>query len=126
MLWNGPILVNPGPLQKSCANHRFYCQGTEWGYGNGDQVKAQTVTSALTAFSKTCNLVGKPSPILETKGEYILPVSRLVEGFRSQDPPVIQMAVPKSVPEISLDIGYATGNVQQWSLSTISSAARST
>lgn len=79
-------------------------------YGRGDQVGVQTVTKALAAISKTCQLVGKQSPVTQTEGKYILPVERIVEGFKRQDPPAIpQMAVPKDVPEAALALAYAVG-----------------
>ena len=79
-------------------------------YGQGDQVGVQTVTKALAAISKTCQLVGKQSPVTQTEGKYILPVERIVEGFKRQDPPAIpQMAVPIDVPEAALALAYAVG-----------------
>ena len=79
-------------------------------YGRGDQVGVQTVTKALAAISKTCQLVGKQSPVTQTEGKYILPVERIVEGFKRQDPPAIpQMAVPIDVPEAALALAYAVG-----------------
>jgi hypothetical protein len=80
-------------------------------YGRGDQVKVQTVTDALAAISKTCQLVGEQSPVYETEGEYILPIRRLIEGFKRADPPAIpQMAVPVEVAETAAKMGYMTAN----------------
>ena len=79
-------------------------------YGRGDQVKVQSVTDALSAISQTSKLVGQPrSPVYQAEGEYIIPVKRLVEGFRRQDPPAIpipQMAVPLEIPEAALHLAY--------------------
>ena len=83
-------------------------------YGYGDKVSVQTVTNALAAISKTCQLVGKPSPIFEREGEYILPIKRLVEGFKRVDPPaILQMAVPVSVPEMALELAYEMSSLQK-------------
>ena len=80
-------------------------------YGNGNQVKVQSVTTALAAISKTCQLVGEQSPVYEAEGEYILPIRRLIEGFTRSDPPAIpQMAVPVEVAETAAKLGYLTAN----------------
>ena len=80
-------------------------------YGYGDQVRVQTVTQALAAISTTCQLVGKQSPVYESEGEYILPLRRLTEGFRRQDPPSIpQLAVPVELPEMAAHLAYLTKN----------------
>ena len=69
-------------------------------YGKGKQVTVQTVTQALSAISKTCELAGESSPVLQTEKTYKVPVGRLVEGFRREDPPATpQLAVPVTVPE---------------------------
>jgi hypothetical protein len=80
-------------------------------YGRGDQVGIQMVTKALVAISKTCQLVGKQSPARYTNGgKYILPVERIVEGFKRHYPPAIpQMAIPIDVPEAVLALAYAVG-----------------
>jgi len=68
-------------------------------YGKRNQVKVQSVTKALAAISKTIELAGEQSPLYKAPNEYILPLERLVEGFRREDPPPIpQLAVPVSVP----------------------------
>ena len=80
-------------------------------YGQKKRVTVQTVTNALSAISKTIELAGEQSPIYETQGAYKLPVARLVEGFRRQDPPPIaQLAVPVAVPQACHTIGYAKGS----------------
>jgi len=61
-------------------------------------MKVQSVTEALASISKTIELAGQPSPLYKAPNEYILPLERLVEGFRREDPPPIpQLAVPISV-----------------------------
>ena len=69
------------------------------------------VTQVLVFISKTCQLVGKPSPVCKAEGEYILPAKRLVEVFRCQDPPYIpQMSVPINFTEAALHLDYLTSN----------------
>ena len=107
----GPHLDTITACEKSVIITGFAARVRTGAYGLGDQVSVQTVTNALAAVSKTCQLVGQQSPIFETEGEYILPVKRLVEGFKRVDPPAIpQMAVPVSVPEKALELAYATSS----------------
>jgi len=80
-------------------------------YGNGNQVKVQSVMTALVAISKTCQLVGEQSPVYETEGKYILPIPRLTEGFKRTDPPAIpQMVVPVEFAETAAKLGHLTEN----------------
>ena len=80
-------------------------------YGLGNQVKVQSVTTALASISKTCELAGKQSPIYRAPDTYQLPIERLVEGMRREDPmPTPQLAVPISVPEKCHEIGYLIGS----------------
>jgi len=82
-------------------------------YGNGNQVNVQTVANALSVISKTNQLVGKQSPVLEKEGEYILPLKRMVERFKRIDPPAIpQMAVPKEVPEAAQKVAYLSSDAR--------------
>ena len=77
--------------------------------GKGNTVKVQTVTDALSAISKTIELAGEPSPIYKAEKTYKVPVARLVEGFRREDPPPIpQLAVPIAVPAQCQQTGYRT------------------
>ena len=80
-------------------------------YGKGRIVKAQSVSQALAAISKTIELVGKRSPIYQTEKTYKTPVARLLEGYRREDPPSTpQLAVPVAVPEACFKIAYQTNN----------------
>ena len=68
-------------------------------YGLGNRVRVKTVTDALSAISKTIELAGLPSPIYQTEKTYKIPVARLVEGYRREDPPAVpQLALPVSIP----------------------------
>ena len=80
-------------------------------YGKGRIVKAQSVSQALAAISKTIELVGKRSPIYQTEKTYKTPVTRLLEGYRREDPPSTpQLAVPVAVPEACFKMTYKTNN----------------
>jgi len=106
-----PYLEQLTPCERSIIITAFAARVRTGAYGLGNQVRVQTVTDALAAISKTCQLVGKQSPVYETEGQYILPVQRIVEGFRRQDPPSIpQMAVPKEVPEAACKLAYLTNS----------------
>ena len=83
-------------------------------FGYGHQVTVQTITDALSAISQTCRLAGKQSPTIEAEGSYILPLKRMLEGFKRLDPPSTpQMAVPVDVPEEARRLGLATGDSLQ-------------
>ena len=57
---------------------------------------------------------GQCSPVYKSEGTYILPVQRVVEGFRRQDPPAIpQMAVPVEVPETAKRLVYLMSDPRQ-------------
>lgn len=51
------------------------------------QVRAQTVQVALRAISTTIDLAGKRNPVCQQKGVYSKTLSRIIEGFKRQDPP---------------------------------------
>ena len=73
-------------------------------YGEGSQVKVQTVTKALAAVSKTLELAGQPSPVYRQDEKYQVSIEKMIEGMRRADPlPRPQLAVPvKLVREASL------------------------
>ena len=109
-----PFLTGLSPCERAVVITAFTARVRTGAYGRGDPVKVQTVTDALAAISKTCELVGKCSPVYKSEGTYILPVQRLVEGFRRQDPPAIpQMAVPVQVPETARRLAYLTSDPHQ-------------
>ena len=67
-------------------------------YGRGNVVKVQSVTDALAAISTTIELAGESSPIYKADKKYKVPVARMVEGFRREDPPSTpQIAIPVKV-----------------------------
>jgi hypothetical protein len=73
-------------------------------YGLGHQVTVQTVADALSAVSATIMLAGEQSPVYQ----------RLIEGYRRQDPPAVpQLAVPVTVPNMCLAMGYKTTDTKK-------------
>jgi hypothetical protein len=104
-----PYLRQANNMQKNIIITAFAARVRSGHYGQKHRVTVQTVANALSSISKTIELAGEQSPVYETQGTYKLPVARLVEGFRREDPPpVAQLAVPIAVPETCFDIGYAT------------------
>jgi hypothetical protein len=105
------------PYLQSCTNNQsiiiitaFAARVRTGYYGNGRTVTVQTVRDALSAVSKTFELVGLQSPILQTQGSYKVPVGRLVEGFKRQDPLAVpQLAIPIKVPQECRRAGAASG-----------------
>ena len=64
-------------------------------YGRGRQVTVQTVAKALSAISKTIELAGEQSLVYRGHKVCILPIERLIEGMRREDPlPRPQLAIP--------------------------------
>ena len=63
-------------------------------YGKGHQVKLQSVSEALVAISKTCELAGQSSPVYRADQKYQRGIEAMIEGMRRQDPlPRLQLAV---------------------------------
>ena len=93
-----PFLENVKPLQQTLLLMSFAARARTGAFGRKHQVRVQSVTDALAAITQTFKLAGKQSPVIETTGEYILPVRRVIEGFQRQDPLSIpQVAVPVDV-----------------------------
>jgi hypothetical protein len=77
--------------------------------GNGNRVRAATVQVALCAIGKTYEMDGRPNPTYRSKGKYWLPIERLVESYRRQDPPAQhKLAVPVSLVEYLMDLRKAS------------------
>lgn len=112
-----PFLSQCSNLDKSIIITAFAARVRSGYYGRKHRVKVQTVTDALSAITKTFELAGEQSPILQAPGTYITPVARLVEGFRREDPPpVAQIAVPISIPIECLRLGYLSTSSKQQAL----------
>ena len=68
--------------------------------GFGNKIGVQSVSDALGAISKNIEMGGKISPIYREPGKYLLPLERLIEVYRRDDPPPTpRLAVPVSVVE---------------------------
>ena len=66
----------------------------------GKRVGVQSVSDALGGILKTIEMGGGVSPIYQELGKYLLPLERMVESYRRQDPPPKpQLAVLVLVPE---------------------------
>ena len=90
-------------------------------YGHGHRVTVQSVSQALAAISKTCQLARKRSPVYEEAGKYVLQVERCIEGFRREDPPATpQLAVPVAVPEQTARRGQASDSAHQQAIGDLS------
>ena len=80
-------------------------------YGLGNRVRVKTVAGTLSAISKTIELAGFPSPVYQTEKIYKIPVARLIEGYRREDPPAVpQLAIPASVPDHCRKRTYSAGS----------------
>ena len=114
-------LFNKNPYLTDCTNKEqiiivtaFAARVRKGYYGKGKQVTVQTITQALSAITKTCELVGQPSPVLQAEKTYKVPVAWLVEGYRREDPPATpQLTVPVTVPIQCHKSAYATKDPRQ-------------
>jgi hypothetical protein len=103
-----PLLEGLNDMHKLVILTAFAARVRTGHYGRGEQVRVPTITTALSAVAKTIQLAGKPSPIHEAEGIYKVPVARLVEGYRREDPPSVpQLAIPIDVPRAMQEQGYA-------------------
>ena len=83
-------------------------------YGRGTQIRVSGVTDALASVSKTIELAGEQSPIYRADQRYTLPIERMVEGFRREDPPSVpQLAVPVTVPHYCQALALTTSCEQE-------------
>jgi hypothetical protein len=104
-----PLLDGLSDMHKLVIITAFAARVRTGHFGRGDQVRVSSIAEALSAVAKTMQLAGKPSPIHETEGIYKIPVARLVEGYRREDPPSVpQLAIPIDVPETMQAQGYST------------------
>jgi hypothetical protein len=110
--WNRePFLKNETQFRRNIVVTAFASRVRTGFYGLGNQVKVQTVTTALTSISKTSELAGQQSPIYRSPNTYQLPIERMVEGMRRDDPmPTPQLAVPVGVPEKCHEMGNLIGS----------------
>ena len=107
-----PFLRTRTELQQQIIITGFAARVRTGFYGHGHQIKVQSVTDALAAISKTIELVGQQSPIYKAHNVYKLPIERLVEGFRREDPPAIpQLALPVTVPTHCYNMAYSTSDL---------------
>ena len=60
-----PYLHSVKPHEQAITLTAFYARVRTGDYGQGYQVRIQPVTDALTAISKTCQLIGEQSPIYQ-------------------------------------------------------------
>ena len=108
---SNPNLVNCSNAEKIILITGFAARVRTGHYGRGRTVRVQSVTKALAAISTTIELAGESSPIYKTEKTYKLPVARLIEGYRREDPPSTpQLALPIAVPEQCLKAGRQSKN----------------
>ena len=94
-----PFLPDDIPaLERNIIVTAFAARVRTGSYGRGAQIRVQGVTDALASISKTIELAGQQSPIYRADQKYTLPIERMVEGLRREDPPSVpQLAVPVTV-----------------------------
>ena len=104
-----PFLRQGSELEQSIIITGFASRVRTGFYGRGNQVKVQSVSEALAAISKTIELAGEQSPLYKSHNIYKLPIERLIEGYRREDPPAIpQLALPVIVPNNCYEQAYQT------------------
>ena len=119
-----PFLEHCNTQQCNIIITAFAAQVRTGYYGLGRQIKAKGVADALSAIAKTFQLAGKHSPVHQAHETYTTPVTRLMEGYRRQDPPPIpQLALPLIVPEHMLSCGLTSNNKKLQAIGDLASIA---
>lgn len=94
-----PYLDHTTAIERNIIITAFAARVRSGFFGRGRQVTVGEVAKALAAISKTIELAGEVSPVYRAHNKYTLPVERLIEGYRRQDPPPVpQLALPVKVP----------------------------
>jgi hypothetical protein len=84
-------------------------------YGNGNQVKNCTVSSAITAVGQTIVLACDSNPTKVIRLEQLLPrLQIMLEGYRKADPPTRKkLPVKLDIPELLVEQAYQTATTQR-------------
>ena len=102
-----PFLSNTNETQQIIILTAFAARVRTGHYGRGNTVKAASVQEALSAISKTIELAGKSSPLYKAEKAFKVPVARLLEGYKRQDPPPVpQLALPVKVSDYGQKQAY--------------------
>ena len=113
IMWKiDPFLQSVTELEAKIVISAFAARVRKGYYGHKLQVKVLTVATAMSAITTSIKLAGKRCPFKETSEDnYVLPIKRLVEGFKREDPPAIpKLAVPIAVPEECCNRGLASSS----------------
>jgi hypothetical protein len=93
-----PFLTGTSPIDINNIVTGFAANVRTGVYGRGHQVRVSTVTDALASINQTIQLAGQQTPLYRAPQVYTLPLERMIEGFRREDPPSTpQLAVPITV-----------------------------
>jgi hypothetical protein len=93
-------------------------------YGEGFRVGAATVQVALCAIGKTFELDGLPNPTYHCEGKYWLPIERLIESYRREDPPAKhKLAVPVGLVEYLTELGHGSSSAKVQAICDMSTVA---
>ena len=108
-LWQrSPLLDDATQLERVVILTAFAQRVRTGFYGRGNQVTVQTVAKSLAAISTTVELAGEISPVYKAPETYLLPISRLIEGMRREDPlPRPQLAISVRVIWMAFKIAAA-------------------
>jgi hypothetical protein len=92
--------------------------------GNGTRIRASTVQVALCAIGKMFEMDGLPNPTYRSEGKYWLPIERLIEAYRRQDPPPQhKLAVPVSLVEFLAELGTTSSSTKVQAICDMSTIA---
>jgi hypothetical protein len=101
-----PLGVDPYLQQSSYSDRALLLAGfaariRRGDYGRGKQIKAKTVSTALTAVGQTITLECETNPVKVRGTENFLPrIQRMLDGWKKEDPPTLKMLpVEVDVPE---------------------------
>jgi hypothetical protein len=84
-------------------------------YGNGNQVKNSTVSSAITAIGQTIALACDSNPTKVIGFERLLPrLQIMLDGYRKVDPPTCKkLPVQSDVPKLLVETAYQPRTTQR-------------
>ena len=119
-----PYLSNCSKVEQIIIITSFAARVRAGHYGRGSIVKVQSVKDALAAISKTIELAGEYSPIYKADKTYKVPVARLIEGYKREDPPSTpQIAIPVEVADECQNSGFNTKDSKLQALGALSTMA---
>ena len=106
-----PLLQNESYQERICALGGFAARVRTGWYGYGKQIRAGSVSTAISAVGKTCALANGTNPTKQVGSEKLAPkLQQMMDGWRKEDPATTKMLpVEADVPEAIATLGQQPG-----------------